>query len=283
MCRSSVVLLLALAACQDKGARSPSTPSPPVPAATTADVPSSRRLEVTFMSGPLKLFGFLWLPRGDGPHRAVVFNHGSEPDPSDAAPLARFYNEHGFVFFVPVRRGHGKSEGKYILRMRDEAGPGGAGQKVTVDELVAQVDDVLAGLAYLSSRSDVRTDAVAVTGCSFGGIEVIFTAERPSGFKAAVDFAGGAMSWSRSALLRDRMLAAASRATMPILFVQAENDFDTEPSVALSAEMDRQKKPNERRLYPPRGSTPREGHGLCREPTVWGADVVAWLDRTMPP
>jgi dienelactone hydrolase len=242
--------------------------------------PAGERLDVAFPSGSLKLTGYLWLPSGAGPHRAVVFNHGSERDPGDAHTLARFYNEHGFVFFVPVRRGHGKSEGRYVGDMRDEAGS--AAGKVVVDELVAQVDDVLAALAYLSSRSEVRKDAVALTGCSFGGIEVVFTAERSSGFKVAVDFAGGAMSWRSTPVLRERMVGAVSRATIPILFAQAENDFSTEPSTILAAEMDRVAKQNKRIIYPARGTTAKDGHGLCTSAETWGPDVLAWIDAAMP-
>jgi dienelactone hydrolase len=268
-------VLMALAPCSCKEERAPAKPLPS--SAQASEGPAGNRFEVAYASGSLKMTGFLWLPQGAGPHPAVVFNHGSEHDPSDAYPLARFYNEHGFVFFVPVRRGHGKSQGRYIGDLRDEASLGDR-QKVVVDELVAQVDDVLAGLAYLLSRDEVRKDAIVLTGCSFGGIEVVLTAERSSAFTVAVDFAGGAMSWRVSDLLRARMVQAVDRATMPILFVQAENDFSTEPSQVLAAEMDRTGKPNRRILYPPRGTTPQEGHGLCRQPDVWGADVLAWID-----
>jgi dienelactone hydrolase len=272
--------LAILFACTDNSVPGPrATPQPP--SAQPAGEPSGHRWDVAFPSGSLKLTGYLWLPQGSGPHRAVIFNHGSERDPGDFHPLARFYNEHGFVFFVPVRRGHGKSEGRYVGDIRDEAGPM-TRQKVVVDELAAQVDDVLAALAYLSSRSEVRKDAVALTGCSFGGIEVVLTAERASGFKVAVDFAGGAMSWKATPVLRERMVEAVGRATIPILFVQAENDFSTAPSTVLAAEMDRLAKQNKRIIYPPRGTTPSEGHALCGSPEIWGADVLAWIDGTMP-
>jgi dienelactone hydrolase len=245
---------------------------------------SGTREEVAFPSGPRTLTGYLWLPSGPGPHRAIVFNHGSEHDPDDSQALAHFYNEHGFVFFVPIRRGHGKSPGRYIGAMRDEA-PRESRQSVVVDELVAQVDDVVAALAYVSSRPEVRKEAVAVTGCSFGGIEVVLTAERPNGggFKAAVDFAGGAMSWKAGALLRERMVAAVGRANIPIFFVQAENDFDTAPTKVLSDEMARLNKPHAQKIFPPNGTTPRQGHLFCRNGAeVWGPEVLAWLDVQMP-
>ena len=274
------VAMLALAA----GCGSP--PEAETPAAdgeqTVYTNPFGTRHEVTFASGARTLTGYLWLPPGPGPHRAVVYNHGSERNPVPATVLARFYNEHGYVLFVPVRRGHGKSPGSYIIDLRNQAA-GPERERVVVAELENQVEDVLAALAYLQTRPEVRSDAVAVTGCSFGGIEALFTAERASGFKSAVDFAGGAMSWDGSELLRRRMTEAAARATIPVFFVQAENDFNTAPTKVLAAEMERVHKPYAARIYPPTGRTAREGHSLCRRNIdAWGHDVLAWFDRTMP-
>jgi dienelactone hydrolase len=154
-----------------------------------------------------------------------------------------------------------------------------------IDALVAQVDDVMAALAYLMTRTEVRKDGVALTGCSFGGIMTLLTAERASAFKVAVDFAGGAMSWAHGERLPARMREAARAATVPVFFVQAENDFDTAPSKVLSAEMDRVHKPHKLVIYPPNGTTPQQGHyGFCAEaPEVWGEDVLAWIDAHIPP
>jgi hypothetical protein len=41
--------------------------------------------------------------------------------------------------------------------------------------------------------------------------------------KAAVDFAGASMAWSRSPLLRQRLQTAAEAARVPVFFLQAEN------------------------------------------------------------
>ncbi len=264
------------------GCNAGKTESASVAVARPADAkPAGTRSEVTFTSGTRTLTGFLWLPSGAGPHRAVVFNHGSDQDPSDQPALAQFYTSHGFVFFEPMRRGHGKSQGTYVGTLQASASDETRNQ-VTVDELTAQTDDVLAAFDYLSARPDVRKDAIALTGCSFGGIEVVLTAARANGYKAAVDFAGGAMAWSGNAVLRQRMTDAAAHATIPMLFIQAENDFNTEPSAVLSAEMDRVGKANRKIIFPPRGTTPREGHSLCLQADGWGNDVLAWFDHAMP-
>jgi len=51
-------------------------------------------------------------------------------------------------------------------------------------------------------------------------------------------------------------------ARAPILFFQAENDYDLSPSRSLSQEMKEARKVSELKLYPPYGKTPAEGHKL---------------------
>jgi dienelactone hydrolase len=228
---------------------------------------------VAFPSGPLTLHGFLYRPAGDGPFPAVVFNHGSEAMPGDRRDEAVYYVPHGFVLFVPHRRGQGRSSdaGEYVGRLSD-------GARI-VDELVAQSDDVIAAVEYVHSLPYVDASRVAVAGCSFGGIVSLFAAERGTGIEAVVDFAGGAMMWARTPELQARMKQAARAARVPVLFIQAENDFDTTPSRVLSEEMRSAGKPARVRIYAPNGSTHQEGHHLCygSEAPAWGDEVLSFL------
>ena len=133
----------------------------------------------------------------------------------------------------------------------------------------------------MGEGSPQKTNAVA--GCSYGGIETVLTSERASSFKVAVDFAGASMSWKGNTLPQKRLLTAVDHATVPIFFLQAENDYNTEPTKALSAEMDRVKKPNKKKIFPPHGTTNAEGHGgFCSSPEDWGSDVGEWLDSHLP-
>jgi dienelactone hydrolase len=231
---------------------------------------------VTFASGPRTLHGFLYRPAGEGPFPAVVFNHGSEPMPGDRRDEAVFFVPHGFVLFVPHRRGQGRSSdaGEYIGRL--------SGSARVVDELVAQTDDVMAAVEFVHSLPYVDPAHVVVAGCSFGGIVSLFAAERATGISAVVDFAGGSMSWAHSPELQVRMKQAARGARVPVLFIQAENDFDTTPSRVLSEEMRSAGKPARMRIFPPNGSTHQEGHHLCygNENPVWGDEVLSFLKAT---
>ena len=108
-------------------------------------------------------------------------------------------------------------------------------------------------------------------------------AEGKASFRAAVDFAGGAQTWRHSPALQQRLLGAVRKATVPVMFVQAENDYDVSPSYALAKELARLGRPHKLAIYPPYGTSVRDGHGgFCgRGVTVWGADVLAFLDTAL--
>jgi dienelactone hydrolase len=281
---------LALAGCVRPRADGASTSAPPdaapiVASATTvaaADAGFAPEL-VEFESGARTLRGFVWRPAGAGPFPAILFNHGSEEYPGAKDGQAQFFVPRGFVLFVPHRRGQGRSKaaGRYIDEFYDPSKPD---SPAFVDELVAQNDDVLAALAYLAARPYVDAKRIAVAGCSLGGIESLFTAERATGIVAAIDFAGASMTWAKNRPLQERMKSAARSARVPVFFLQAENDFDVTPSLALSAEMRAAGKPARVRIFPPNGATHADGHAFCTggKNPPWGEDVLAFLREAMP-
>jgi carboxymethylenebutenolidase len=249
----------------------------PEPAVRPPD-PAAREQFVQFPSGEQTLGGFIWKPPGDGPFPAVLYNHGSEQLPGWKPDLGQLFVGNGYVFFIPHRRGQGRSPGPYISDQIQQAPPSER-NRLQVELLEAQVADQLAGLQYLRSLPFVDTSRLAVAGCSYGGIQTLLGAEANPGYRAAVDFAGGAQSWAGNPLLQQRLTGAVQRITVPTFFLQAENDYDLQPSRVLSAEMDRLGKANAMRIYPPYGMTRDEGHGgFCEYGgRVWGADVFAFL------
>src|SRR6516162_1841141 len=171
--------------------------------------------EVVFESAGRELHGFLWKPDGNGPFPAMVWNHGSERFPGSQPALARFYTAHSYVFFVPHRRGQGRSPGDYIQDLVEQAPPGERGRRM-VELQQAEVDDVIAGLNYVKSQPFVDSARIAVSGCSYGGIQTLLIGERDLGVKALVPFAPGAMSWEQNLPLRDLLIHAVDRAKAPI-------------------------------------------------------------------
>ncbi len=123
-----------------------------------------------------------------------------------------------------------------------------------------ELTDALAGLAFVRGLADVDPRRIAVVGHSFGGSLTVLMTEREPALRAAVVFSGAGYSWDRSRDLRERLLAAVHRTSVPLFFLHAENDFSTNSGKALAAELTRLGKPNRLKIYPPVGKTPEEGH-----------------------
>lgn len=251
-------------------------------AVTDRTVAQSTPEEVVFPSGGRQLHGFLWKPAGNGPFRAILWNHGSEKLPGSRSALANFYTAHSYVFFIPHRRGQGRSPGDYIQDQIAQA-PRGEGAHRAVELLQDQVQDVIASLNYLKSQPFVDPTRIAISGCSYGGIETLLAGERDLGIKALVPFAPGAMSWEQNQPLQDRLIRAVDLAQSPVFLIQAQNDYSLAPSRVLSKEASKKKKDFQSKIYPAYGSDHQDGHaGFCSSATdVWGADVLAFLDEHM--
>lgn len=270
--RAALRFLILLSSCAAVVARA-SAQSPPNPA------------EVTFLSGHLVLHGFIYKPEGDGPFPAVLWNHGSERRPGWLPELAPTFLKQGYVFFIPHRRGHGRSPGDYIMDLLGQASEsGGRTERSTrlVQLMEVHLEDQIAALSYLKSLSYVDANRIAVAGCSFGGIQTVLMAEKGLGVRAAVDFAGAAQTWSEAPDLRQRMRKAVQNAAMPILFVQAQNDYDLAPSHDLAEAMEKSGKPHATHIYPKFGKTNQDAHEFCvHGGTIWEPDVFAFLNSSM--
>jgi carboxymethylenebutenolidase len=137
-----------------------------------------------------------------------------------------------------------------------------------------------------SSRAKGSHDQarLVVAGCSYGGIETLLASAGNLPVRAAVDFAGAAESWAGNQILQALLVAAVDRAQVPIFFLQAMNDYNTAPSLLLSAEMARVGKPYQVKIYPPYGTTVDDGHGgFCTNAAdIWGAEVLTFLRTYIP-
>jgi carboxymethylenebutenolidase len=238
--------------------------------------------EVVFKSAGLELHGFLWKPDGQGPFPAIVWNHGSERNPGSQPMLARFYTAHSYVFFIPHRRGQGRSPGEYIQDLVEQAPPYQRAERMVQLQQV-EVEDVIAALNYLRAQPFVDATRMAMSGCSYGGIQTLLAGERELGLKALVPFAPAAMSWDRNLPLQDLLSDAVDHAKAPIFLIQAENDYSLSPSRVLSKEAKKKKKDFEAKIYPAFGKSHQDGHwAFCSTATdVWGNDVLAFLEANM--
>jgi dienelactone hydrolase len=138
-------------------------------------------------------------------------------------------------------------------------------------------NDQRAAFKWLEQQSFVEKSKMATAGNSFGGVQAVLGAER-LGYCAAVDAAGGAESWAVAGELRTLMTRAVRGARAPILFFQAENDYDISPSLMLASEMQSAGKPFDLNIYPAFGRSASEGHSFAwAGSAVWADDVFRFL------
>jgi carboxymethylenebutenolidase len=251
---------------------------------------------VEFPSGKVRLKGYLWKPVGPGPFPAVLFSHGSGGNGADltagmqitesADILAPFFIKHGYAYLYPFRRGHGPSADQApfmqdVLRREEREKGREARQRLQFKLLTTdQLDDVMAGLAFLRTVPGIDIHRIAVAGNSFGGQLSLLAAERDSTIRAVVTFAGAAGSWERSAELRDRLFTAVRTTNAAIMLIHAENDYSTAAGRALAEELGRLHKPHSLKIYPQVGLTSDNGHNMLYENIpAWESDVFEFLDR----
>jgi carboxymethylenebutenolidase len=240
--------------------------------------------EIGFDSGGFALKGWLHLPPGKGPFPCMITNHGSTIEqgtedvsrPGTAALLMSW----GIASFLPHRRGYGASEGP---AWREEVrAPFGTAEydRRLVTRLDRESMDVLAALDVVAALPEIRSNHIGVMGSSFGGVNTLLAATRTDRFTCAVEFAGAAMNWDRTPGLRQLMLDSAACLTIPIFFIQAENDYSIRPTRELAASLAQTGKIFQSKIYPPFGVNPHEGHLLeSSGPAIWAEDVRRFLER----
>jgi predicted deacylase/dienelactone hydrolase len=240
---------------------------------------------VTFPSGRTTLHGIVWRPRGAGPFPAVMYSHGSGSDYSpEVQALGSFFSRQGFVFFMPYRGGSGLSRdaAPYILDVLDSVGRAGGAEARSA--MMAEylngphLGDAMAGVAWLRQQPFVNRNRVAAAGNSFGGIIATLLASRDIGLRAAINSAGAAQTWSGSSHLRSTLLGAVREARVPILLMQAENDYDLTPSRALGAALATAGRAHVVKFFAPFGTSTAEGHSFGYFGSlVWGETVLSFL------
>ena len=239
--------------------------------------------EVFYASGSLRIQAYVYKPDGEGPFPVVIYNHGtrdgSERESFTFPHIGRMLTRAGYAALVPERRGYGKSDGELWWQ---EAGRDRA--KLIV-RLQAETDDVLAGVDYLRGLQYVDAKRIAVMGWSFGGVVSMLAAARRTVFLAAVDQAGGALTWDGNGYMRSALIEAAEKSTTPTLFMVAKNDRTTESVTTLAEVFRKRNVPHKLVVYEPftpsRPGRAAPGHALfsSQGASLWESEVVAFLDR----
>ncbi|MBL8623087.1 MAG: alpha/beta fold hydrolase [Myxococcales bacterium] len=140
----------------------PQEPKPPLPY-------DAREASYASKDGT-RLAGTLTVPRGGGPHPAVVLITGTGAQDRDES-LA------GHKPFL-VLADHLTRHGVAVLRV-DDRGVGGSGGDTAATDLDGKVEDALAGVAWLRQQPDIDGARVGLVGHSEGGVIAPMAASRP--------------------------------------------------------------------------------------------------------
>jgi dienelactone hydrolase len=205
-----------------------------------------------------------------------------------AADLAPIFLKHGYAFFYLCRRGQGLSADQApfmqdLLQREESAKVKEARQHlhfklVTIDHL----DDALSALQFLKTAPGIDPKHIAIVGHSFGGVITLLSGERDAAIRAEVTFGAGANAWRVSDELRQRVLAAVSKTSAPIMLIHAANDYDTTPGTVIAAELERLHKPHVLKIYPALGKSSDDGHNLLYLAIPeWEPDVFQFLDANV--
>lgn len=155
----------------------------------------------------------------------------------------------------------------------------GGGPAIAAQAQQVANEDVVAAMNWLKSQPEVDSSRIVMSGCSFGGIQALLTAEKGLGARAFIAFAPAAQSWGNGAL--DQMLEdAVNRAKAPVFILQAKNDYSIQPAEVLGNIA--KAHGGEAKIYPGFGKTPHEGHwafATTRDGiAVWGEGLLHFIE-----
>ncbi len=135
-------------------------------------------------SDGIQLTGLLTLPDSPGPHPAIVVLHGSEPGRRDdffRQELRTFLASEGLAVLTYDKRGVGDSGGVYVERASES-------------NLRTLAEDALAGVAYLSGRSEIDSRHIGLIGSSQSGWIIPLAAQKSSAVAFFIILSGPVVS-----------------------------------------------------------------------------------------
>jgi len=178
-------------------------------------------------------------PAGKARAPLVVMNHGSPADSEERPSMERprfpaissYFVSRGYVVVLPLRRGYGKTGGRWAEEYGSCEAPDYAGAGLQT------AADIQAAIYYMRTQPFVAPDRAIVVGHSAGGWGTLaLSSLNPPGVPAMIDFAGGRGGHQPvpgGVCGPDFLVAAAGKfgatARVPLLWITTENDSFFEP------------------------------------------------------
>lgn len=244
-------------------------------AGTTAEGSMKGPQIVSFQSAEKTLQGYLWVPEGDGPFRAVVWSYGQKQRLLDQegtlqfAALAKFYVQNKYVLFIPDRS---SNEDERTKTKNKEA--------KFFEVSTATSNDLIAAISWLRQQSFVNAGNVAVSGIMNGSLQSLLAVERDATLRAAIIFSPGSFNWETRPELRALLQRSIKNAEVPIFLIQPQNDNTLQPSETLGRLLSDKGGLNRTKIYPPFDGGDARMFSMEAVGT-WGPDVLKFLDSAM--
>jgi dienelactone hydrolase len=221
-----------------------------------------------------------------GKHPLALLTHGTSAVPEEREQLtpwaqlaqALWFARRGYVAFVIIRRGYGRSGGA------EDGAHSPCRSGSSFHEVGENSADDLRNVAAYAGKHlpEVDVSTIISAGVSTGGFaQVALVADPPPGLKAAISFAGGRGGDGKGHLcdengLIDGFKQFGKHSHLPMLWVYSENDKWFPPTYAREFEAAYQKGGgmDEFVLAPPDGE---DGHHLYAHVAAWAPIVEPFL------
>jgi len=150
---------------------------------------------------PVRLEVLIFRPKGAGPFRLAVINHGSTGRGGNprrftetwfAPDLADFLNDRGWLVAFPQRRGRGKSDGLYDEGLVVDRTRYSGNIDISLRGADRALSDIDAAITALRRRQDVASTPVLLGGNSRGGVlSIAYAGLHREQVAGVINFVGG--------------------------------------------------------------------------------------------
>jgi dienelactone hydrolase len=177
---------------------------------------------------PTTISGYLYRPSGPGPFAAVVSIHGCDGAANERGEVRPLYGTWGEVL----------SQKGYLVLLIDSFQPRGHVDLCALLPVFSRPIlpnretpmDAFGAMNYLRSRSDVRSDSIAIFGQSYGGMAMMFTIANgalPKDVPPEKDFRAAVAIYPNCPPVADK--DPHWRPRQPMLLLMGESDTATPP------------------------------------------------------